>query len=270
MASVATKDDLNTTRPFVKLIGVLNIVFGGLLMVCGTCFGLYILALPLMMPAFQSMQDSVKDRVEKQKQTEIAALEKRATNAETAVEKEEIRGEIAEVKAREVIVQTTPLPDFNDFGFTGVHFRLHYALEAATCLLLNMIMVVSGVGLVRFAEWGRRLGIWGAWLKIVRLGLLSVSLIVLSETNGPKLAKVFASAGATEGAAKAPQDAAADAQAEQDAKTTLRLVNWSYALGMLLIGSIYPAVTIRVLTRPGAHLACSKSQRQRRPGGALE
>jgi hypothetical protein len=133
-----------------------------------------------------------------------------------------------------------------------------------------MIMVVSGVGLLRFAEWSRRLGIWVAWLKIARLGLLSVSLIVLSETNAPKMAKVFASADVVAGAAKAPRDAAAQAQDEQDAKTTLRLVNWSYVIGLLVLGSVYPAVAIRVLTRPGARLACSKSQTRRQGNALLE
>ena len=70
--------------------------------------------------------------------------------------------------------------DFNALtGFDDMRVFVYYVAEIAVGIILNILMIVAGAGLMRLNEWGRRLAILVAELKIVRWVLMAVLSMVL-------------------------------------------------------------------------------------------
>jgi hypothetical protein len=101
---------------------------------------------------------------------------------------------------------------------------------------------------------GITLGIWTAGLKIMRLvALYSVYAIVIVPTLAKAMGKIAMqqlNAQATGGPAPPQIDLSFLVR-------TYTIMGTVTALGMILIGAIYPAVSLWLLTRPGARAACS-------------
>ena len=53
-------------------------------------------------------------------------------------------------------------------------------VEGIAGIILNVLMVISGVALLRMADWGRRLALGVAWLKILRwVAIMVFTLVVI-------------------------------------------------------------------------------------------
>ena len=110
------------------------------------------------------------------KKKEAAAKAKEAaakTKEETEKAKEETT---AAVEERETL-ENSPDPDLSAvtdmMGWNIMSDRrlaVYYFTEVVSGMVLNIIMIISGIGLLRLTEWGRRLAITTAWLKILPLG----------------------------------------------------------------------------------------------------
>jgi hypothetical protein len=248
----------------VATIGVLNIVFGGLLLLCGPCPGLYMLALPSMMPILERQQDMVRQTLEKQKRNEIEALNQQEKTAQTEEEKERIRIERAAKEAEPVPIP--PTPDITRIGLNDIRVRLHYGLDVVTCMILNLAMLISGVGLVRWHRWGRGLGIAVAWLKIIRLIALTASMLVVVGPFMNARSKDFL-AGMT-GQAQSKENKGEGLSPDQEAREEAELqalfknVNRLTAWGVLTLGCIYPVAALVVLNSRSAKEAFAKPEPQ--------
>lgn len=260
MTFSAAPTKLPPRPPLVKTIGVLNIVFGGLLMLCGPCPGLMTLALPSLMPMLEKQQQVVRDRLETNKRRELEALAQQEKTASTEEEKQRIRAEKAAKESEPIPI--APSPDMSQFGLDDVRVRLHYGLDAVSCLFFNLLMLISGFGIMRFARWGRSLGITIAWLKLIRLVALTLSMVfVVAPFMNPKSASMMAQM-AEQGAAAAPgappKSAEQKAQEVQEMTASLRNFNLMIAVGFGLLGAIYPITQLAVLSSRSAKDAFSE------------
>lgn len=229
------------TPGVVKTLGTLNIVFGVGLMLCCTTCDAYLVAIPSLMSLVERQQQAVQEQLQARRDAEIQALRVQEEKAETAEEK-------AKARADRIATESLPLPnppmamvDVSAYGLDDPRVRIHYAVEGVTCLLVNMLLLISGIGLLRLKNWGRRMAIQVAVLKIVRLALLAASLLLIVQpiTNA-KLAQA---------GARKPDAEQVEAMKNLQSFTSILLIPY------LGVGSVYPGVLICLLTRPGARAA---------------
>ena len=149
------------------------------------------------MPTFQQkMAVQMKDQQEtlkKNRESKLAELKKKEaaakakeaaakTKEETEKAKEETT---AAVEERETF-ENSPDPDLSAavdmMGWnimSDPRVAVYYFTEVISGMVLNIAMIISGVGLLRLAEWGRKTGITVAWLKILRWVAMTVVIMVL-------------------------------------------------------------------------------------------
>ncbi len=251
-----------------RTFGMMNLVFGILLLLMGAGY----LAMYVVMPAFQQkmvvqikdQQDNLKrDRESKLaglKKKEAAAKAKEAaakTKEETEKAKEET---IAAVEERETF-ENNPDPDMSAvtdmMGWNILSDRrlaVYYFTEVVSGMVLNVAMIVSGIGLMGLAEWGRKLGITVAWLKILRwVAMTIVTMVVIVPITTERTDKMMKSM-----------------QAQVNAKsggrpTPVPMVGFGQMIAVMsavavvfsaLVASIYPITSLWFLTRPPTLAAC--------------
>lgn len=234
-----------------RTFGMMNIVFGVLLLLMGVGY----IALWTIMPYYtkQIMAEAVKEQEARkaERETKIAELKRKEAAAKTAEEKEPIQSE------RELLEKTVEpdLAAFTDMSqwdiFSDTRLAIYYCTELGAGILLNLLMVISGVGLLGLAEWARRLAVGVAWGKIVRWVAMAIltMVLVLPVTMG-KMQKAFDKMNLPrggQGAGAGPMLNLSQIGAISGAVT---------AIFEALIFSIYPGLTIWFLTRPRARAAC--------------
>ncbi|MBX6315423.1 MAG: hypothetical protein IRY99_21305, partial [Isosphaeraceae bacterium] len=164
-----------------KTVGVLNVVFAILLFLGGTLYGAYVMAVPLLAAVMNTgIRETAKEAAE-QRRAKLEELRRREAAAEEEPERSKLK---AEREALELEADA-PMPGFDMGVMLGsLHDPRVYAYsltDVITGLLLNALMFTAGLGLLRLREWGRRLGIWIAGLKIARLlALALVGVLVIS------------------------------------------------------------------------------------------
>ncbi|MBX6315424.1 MAG: hypothetical protein IRY99_21310 [Isosphaeraceae bacterium] len=240
-----------------KTIGILNIVFGSLLLLYGLCMG----ASTLFMPALGSMMQAQQKKLEAEAQAkhkaqieeELADLDRREAEAETEQEKAEIQAQREQVKKR-----PPPLVPNTAMGFDMVkdptYLRFIWG-EIITGLLLNVPLLISGIALLGLREWGRKLALWIAGLKLVRLVILLVlAVTMIAPGMARRMDREFAKLGAqiqqTRPGGPPIQPKMKTMSAITGAAMTAQYV-FMYGLGM-----VYPVIVLWVLTRPRAKYAC--------------
>src|SRR5262249_7718006 len=116
------------------------------------------------------------------------------------------------------------------------------------------LLLISGIGLVTVKEWGRKLGVCIAALKIARLlGLYGFSIIVIVPITTQRLIQMV-----EEMQQNFPpgQRANAGAPIADMAKVMGTMMTVSF-VAMIVLGAIYPVVALVVLTRPSVKAACT-------------
>jgi hypothetical protein len=225
----------------VKTLGWLNVAFGGLLMLCVSGFDAYLLLLPYGKEKLGDMQKAAHTQRRERRDAELRALREQEAKAETPEDK-------ARIRAEAIVLESTPLddapPPMADLSFLGLNeprVKLHYAIDGITALVMNMFMVIAGIGLIRLRAWGRRLALWVAAIKILRLVLIGASMILVVQpvTNAKMLQ-------ADEPGAKPVPDGASN---------SLRWVSALTTLIYLSVGAAYPIILLVLLSQPGARAA---------------
>jgi uncharacterized protein YxeA len=245
-----------------KAVGWLNIALSLMLMGCGTCYIAYTVAIPGFDNFIREAQKQTKEDARKKRDNEIAALKKQQTQAATEQEKEEIGDQIKAVPEA---------PDMPFLEIGAKHFGLdnprvlgHFAADASSGLLLNLLLLISGIGLVRCKEWGRKMAIGVAAAKILRHVILSISAIfvmspvLLGRTDA--FFKEQATARTAEAKATGEKTTFSSEEAA-DLSRELRSAVYAAVAYILIVGSVYPVLTLVVLTRPSAKAACSRKSK---------
>src|SRR5262249_12455960 len=92
--------------------------------------------------------------------------------------------EKAQAKSQREELEAQPEPKFVNPGFDGFNwddpgYFVHVLADLLTSLFVNLLMLISGIGLIALKRWGRALAIWPAVFKIARLVVVTASLILV-------------------------------------------------------------------------------------------
>jgi hypothetical protein len=137
--------------------------------------------------------------------------------------------------------------------FADIRLAIYYCTELGAGMVLNLLMLVSGVGLLGLAEWGRRLAVGVAWAKIVRWVAITIATMVLVlPITTQKMQKTFDK---VEQQTKTRGGGGAVFPMGSLAQFTV-ITGAITAIFESLVFSIYPGLTIWYLTRPPTRAAC--------------
>jgi hypothetical protein len=238
-----------------KSIGVLNIIFGSILMLCGICTGLNMAMQSAMAPMFGQQQLQFQQLMEAERAKKLEDLKKLEDAAPNDQEKAALEGQRKALEAQ-------PLPKMPDMAkfYEDVSLPAYGIADAVSGLILNILMVVAGIGLLGFREWARQLGLWVAALKIVRLvALYGFFAIVVA----PNISKAFSSMfqETVEGMGKgAPPGQRIPAPAEfAQMGMAMGVMMTAFAIGMIIFGAIYPIIVLILLSRSRVKVACTSA-----------
>jgi hypothetical protein len=236
-------------------IGVLNITFGSVLLLCGICTGLNMAMQSAMMPMFGQQQQQFQQIMEAERAKQLKDLKKLEEAAPNAEEKATFEGQRKALEAQPI----PKMPDMAKF-YEEVNIPAYGIADAVSGLILNILMVIAGIGLLGFKEWARQLGLWVAALKMVRLvALYGFFAIVMA----PNISKAFTSMfqEMAEGMAKgAPPGQKVPAPAEfAQMGMAMGVMMTAFAIGMIIFGAIYPIIVLILLSRPRVKAACTSA-----------
>jgi len=259
--------DSVTPKPqpgLLKAIGILNIIFGGALLLYGlSCLNVTAPALVGSVPLriepemTQAVFDGLRD-------VQIEFLRDQEKAAGTDAERKRLKKERLEVEAKHARVK-----DEVDFPKINAELSLSWLgpylwLDVLGGPVLNLLFVFSGIGLLLRKNWARLVALATAALKLLRLAALTVLLV---GAVIPHLSAVFDSLLATDMGRQVITQAIQRQQAQQGAPPggpqpspdeiahALRGVSTGFAIFVACFGSVYPLVVLILLSRPGARAA---------------
>jgi len=261
---MASADGLTLPKPAIpKTLGILNVIFAVLLILLGLCVGGITLLAPAIQQFGQRTMAQQKNQAEAQKASDLKVLDDRAKAATTDEEKATIAKERDAVAGRPLPVMpdmqtgTEILKDPRVMGFT--------VAQIVTGLLLHILLLVSGIGLIRLTPWGRSLALWWAGLQIVQLLILGVvSFMVILPIQRVNTEATLAKL--REDLAK-PNVPPTAAMSLQMAETMAKLAP-VIAVGSNLAGMTYPVICLILLSGAGARAACLRRPPEGYPTGA--
>ena len=140
------------------------------------------------------------------------------------------------------------------FGMNDPTFVRFVVADCVSALILNGLMFASGLGLVNLRRWGARLWAPVAWAKILRLILAwGIYILVVAPSISIRMAQVLLSS-ASFPPGRGPKVA--------DLTRIYGIFNLIMAVGMIVLGSIYPAVSLWVIGRPGVRAALVRASKR--------
>jgi len=235
-----------------RTFGIMNIVFGILMFLVGTYTIVMLFVGPNIQKAMFARMTEQQATKKAQRDVKIAELKKKEESAKTKEEKESIA---EERDALEKNVEPDVSAIMNEAVKISTDKRItaYTYTESITGMLLNVLMVISGVGLLRLAEWGRRLALTVAWLKILRwAAIMMVTLVVIVPITTERMQKVFET---IEAQAKAKSGGANPFPMASLTQVTA-IASAVTSVASALLASIYPALSLWFLTRPATRASC--------------
>lgn len=228
-----------------KVFGALNIVFGALMLLCVSVGLVAMLLMPLLMPYFEQLDKNTEQQLANRKQMKVDDLRRQEKAAADPAERDRLRALREQVEAEplpQVPKASMSIQQVKDPRIRGYAF-----VEQGVYLVLNLLLVISGVSLLALREWGRRLSVQVAWAKLAAsvsllawwwIFVLPISTAMQAKqmpTNMPGLPAFFS-------AMLSPQGLTTIAVASQVSST--------------IFAAIYPVLTLVMLTSPEVRAAC--------------
>jgi hypothetical protein len=251
-----------------RTVGVLNIVFG-LLLLLWAAGSLYYLG-PFLAEntPLQIDPELTQDVVNTMRRDLLEQLRGREQATRDGAEKARLEAAIRELQS-----VRTDLAGRVDFGTINRQLpwvsRYLWA-NVVSGPVLNVAMVISGVGLVALKRWGRVLAVVVAALKVVRLVVLCAILSVfvvpgvsgtLGQFAATDFGTVFLRQATAQGNPMLPAQTAASIKPDEFVRA-VAATGYLYAVMGLALGAAYPLIVLIVLSRPGAVAACSGARAQ--------
>jgi len=234
----------------------MNIIFGSLMLLIGAGYAtMYALS-----PTFtRQMRVGMKKQQEDRKaarESKLAELKQKEDAAQTEEDKTTIRDERVALEKR-VEPDLSAMDDLLGWNIlSDIRLAIYYCSEVGSGILLNLLMIISGAGLMALAEWARRLALGVAWLKILRwVAMIVVTMVLILPMTAEKTQKMFAQM---------------EIQANVQSGGRPMVAPFSQigrfaaifgAVTMVFTGavaSVYPALSLWFLTRPPTRAACLK------------
>jgi len=240
-----------------KTIGVLNLLFGGALLLCG--LGCMSRVLPSLAQgeAIHVDPEEAQMAVDEIKQTEVDDLKKSEQAAKSDAEKARLREERFKLESSHTRVKDQI--DFDRLNAALAWIPRCFWAEFISGPILNFLMLISGIGLLRLKRWGRVLGVWVSLLKVIRLVGLAVFLTVyvIPPVMGSIGDFMKTDAGkATLSKFKRVQGNQPAPASPEEIMDAINVVGPIAVITFTCLGVIYPLITLIVLTRRPAKLAC--------------
>ncbi len=233
------------TPSTVRTLGILNIVFGVILLSYGSLSMIGAIFNTFAREPYNNVLQAVEIKSEIDYNEKLEKLRELEADAEF----DSVRTLYSEQIAR--LENRGPQPNFmaemSTMGFNMDEVLWWSWLDATTTVFVNLLMIFSGFGLLQFAEWGRKLGVQVAIAKISRLALVYgywvIGVVpVMSRTVAESLERSMG----PPGAGGPPFD-----------MTSMYLIMYTVmGIGAALVGSIYPGLAWFFLSKPGVRAAC--------------
>ena len=248
-------------RPRIpKVMGLLNIVIATALMLFSLYIGMYAAIMPMSNRALVEMRTKAAADIEARNQVDLKAVDEAEKTATTAAEKKALQHQRKTIEARPKVALPIGM-DFEKMGLVGTRYALFSWVDVTTGLGLDVLMLVAGVGLVGRRKWAPGLGLTAAAAKIVRLvlvyGYVALAIVPpIAQGTGRMAFETVMQQQQAAGRGGAP--------AGLDAAFFTRIYYIMFtamAVAMMLFGSVYPAISLWFLSRPGARAACDDSLR---------
>jgi hypothetical protein len=203
-------------------------------------------------PMMAQQQQRVQQAMEADRQAQLSSLRKREKASQDEKEK-------AQLRAREQFLRAQPVPNVPDASriFKNPLILPYSLVDTLSGLILNVMMIIAGIGLMAIRSWGRILAIWVAAIKIIRLPILYGYFIIkivpiLQQGFGEMFDEMAKTMPPTPGG-PAPQ--------QMQAMATYLAVIWKIgAIATILLGAVYPVIVLIALTRPRVKAACSRER----------
>jgi hypothetical protein len=236
-----------------RTMGTLSVIYGSLMVLMGLCTGSVLLALPALGRVMEGVQEREVARQEERRKGAISVLDEELAKATTEEEKAAIRVRKREVQDAPARPLTVNVGDFSMFRDRRI--QLYSAGQMSTMLVLNILLIIAGIGLVRRREWGRRLALGASGVKVLALLLFS---LVYAMGVAPIMGQLTMRdmGGLMRGGATAPGvekvdaiDPAEVARREQLA-SQISLSNTLTNSLMTLGGLVFPVASLVLLSRP--------------------
>jgi hypothetical protein len=242
-----------------RAFGLMNIIFGSLMLLVGAGSAVWFFLAPTVSKWIQVEVKKGQDSRKSEHDAKLAELKRREAAAKTEEEKQAVQDE-------RTILEEDAEPDISGmddlFGVKILSDRRIVAYtvsELAAGILLNVFMIISGVGLMALAEWGRRMAIWVDWLKIARWVAMTVVTMVLIlpitlETTRKAIQLQFQAQAKMKAGGKAAPMLIASGQMSR----VMAIASAVAIVFQAAVASVYPALSLWFLTRAPARAACFK------------
>lgn len=229
----------NSSLP--KTLGVLNIVFACVLMLCGLCAGANVGMQAVMGPMMAAQREQLTQTLQAEHQAKLKKLQDDIDATDDEEEKSALQAKLKKEQAMPV----PTIPDTTKMVASPV-MKTYMLADAVTGVLLNLLMLASGIGLLALKEWGRSLALWVAGLKIIRLvALYGYCALVVAPEWAQQVRRVF-----DEINKSVPQGGKTISPQEMNQMTTVMgAMMTGTCIAMIVLGAIYPLVLLVALTR---------------------
>ncbi len=241
-----------------RVIGILNLIFGGLMLLCGACTAANFVLQAAMAPMTESMQKSMQQSMNAQMKVEhekkLADLQEQVQAATDEDERARLETEIEELEQE----KPAEMPEIDMMAaYRNPQIIGFMWTDMCSAVVLNILLAVaSGIGLLAAKAWARKLALWTAAIKIVRLiGVYGYAIAVVvpiySKIMSDMMEKFTTALPRRPGTPPMPPMG-------QMFGTFYGVAMSAGAILMIVVGSIYPIVVLWVLSRPKVKAACGE------------
>src|SRR5262249_53718481 len=132
---------------------------------------------PMIMRMSGDMVKQAQAKVEQQRKDQLAELKKQAAGAKTDEGKAQIEQQMTALGQS----PSVPMPNMSVVtdAMKDPGYQAYVWTDMISGLVLNVAMLISGIGLLQLSERSRRLALWTFASKILRLCILAVLMILI-------------------------------------------------------------------------------------------
>ncbi|MDR3635259.1 MAG: hypothetical protein P4L84_15755 [Isosphaeraceae bacterium] len=269
MGQAETPRNATPNPSLPKTIGMLNMAFGFVLLLCGAGCLRGTTAIMSGNPRLQLDPGLTKEAAREMRRNFVEELRQREEKVTGESEKARLRKERERIEARPETVEDRV--DFTRVNRGTQRLAVYLWIDVLTGPLLNLLMLIAGVGLVRLKTWGLRLGIWVAALKAARLlalGLFLVAFVLPAISQGvdefadTDFAEITSAKMQEDQRQKAGGGLPSAQPVALEPGELIKIVKRGGYIWVILctcFSVLYPLVALIVLTRPAAAAAVGRA-----------
>jgi hypothetical protein len=239
-----------------RSFGLMNIIFGSLMLLIGAGYAAMYALSPMLTRKLQAHMKNQQADHKAARESKLAKLKQQEEAAKTEEDKAAVRDERKALE-QQVEPDLSAMDDVLGWNiFSDIRLAVYHISEVATGMLLNLLMIISGAGLIALAERARRLALGVAWLKILRwVAMIVVTLVLILPIAVEKTQKMLAQ---MEAQTKAQSGGKVMVFPLAQLGRSTAIFGAITTVFSAVLASVYPALSLWFLTRPPCRAACLK------------